>query len=151
MRLPQDYVNKNSRHSARRVQDVLSVKRFHINTDFFPEKSIFFKKFVGFSCLFPVSCDCIPIRSQRNKYLWSLRRATDLTEARDFCTVFNLSPCTSGVSVFPPARSVRALAPAEAHRGRAEERRQRHLLHQQPAEVGQAQAASQDPDFPFCI
>lgn len=47
---------------------------------------------------------------------------------------------TSGVFVCPFARSVSALAPGEAHGGRAEERRQRHQLHQQPAEVGQVDA-----------
>ncbi len=52
----------------------------------------------------------------------------------------SLSLHTTGVFVFPPARFVSALAPGETHRRRAEERRQRHLLHQQPAEVGQEEA-----------
>lgn len=46
----------------------------------------------------------------------------------------------SGVFVCPFARSVSALAPGEAHGRRPEERRQGHVLRQQPAEVGQADA-----------
>lgn len=48
----------------------------------------------------------------------------------------SLSRHTSGVFVFPPAWFVSALAPGQTHRRRAEEHRQRHFLHQQPAEVG---------------
>lgn len=49
-----------------------------------------------------------------------------------------------GVFVFPPAWFVSALAPGQTHRRRAEEHRQRHFLHQQPAEVGGRQVVTFD-------
>lgn len=60
----------------------------------------------------------------------------------------SLSRHTSGVFVFPPAWFISALAPGQTHRRRAEEHRQRHLLHQQPAEVGNRQVATFNLTWP---